>query len=170
MLTPVQASDEDVPESFGVAVNPELTKDPTTPSTQGARIMYKLWYPLKSKALAAFVAEQCTGIELIANLYVAAWFLINILITLSSKATFKNFKFPYPIMLTAAHLSVTGIGSQIASFSGWYESIHVSRDTVKKLVWFSLVFTINIWLSNYGLLVVSVPVHQVSTGTGEVQF
>eukprot|EP01056_Protomagalhaensia_sp_Gyna25_P005700 Protomagalhaensia_sp_Gyna_25__5699@NODE_812_length_2564_cov_458_831287_g640_i0_p2_GENE_NODE_812_length_2564_cov_458_831287_g640_i0NODE_812_length_2564_cov_458_831287_g640_i0_p2_ORF_typecomplete_len377_score35_60TPT/PF03151_16/5_1e59UAA/PF08449_11/1_8e22SLC35F/PF06027_12/1_5e08EamA/PF00892_20/0_00019EamA/PF00892_20/0_0052Nuc_sug_transp/PF04142_15/4_8e05Nuc_sug_transp/PF04142_15/0_043PUNUT/PF16913_5/2_4e06CRTlike/PF08627_10/6_8e05CRTlike/PF08627_10/1_5e03_NODE_812_length_2564_cov_458_831287_g640_i len=124
------------------------------------RAFYRLWF-YRVQHITQLYRECCTGQEAVANAYLVAWFIINIAITLSSKAMFSNFKFPYPMMLTAAHCAVTGVGSQIAASLNCYEYTAVNVHIIRDLIFFSLVFTVNIWLSNYGLLVVSVSVHQV---------
>eukprot|EP01054_Gregarina_sp_Poly1_P000278 Gregarina_sp_Poly_1__277@NODE_1068_length_5192_cov_185_777756_g194_i1_p3_GENE_NODE_1068_length_5192_cov_185_777756_g194_i1NODE_1068_length_5192_cov_185_777756_g194_i1_p3_ORF_typecomplete_len395_score54_90TPT/PF03151_16/4_7e57UAA/PF08449_11/2_6e23Nuc_sug_transp/PF04142_15/2_9e05Nuc_sug_transp/PF04142_15/0_00052EamA/PF00892_20/2_5e06EamA/PF00892_20/0_029SLC35F/PF06027_12/2_9e03SLC35F/PF06027_12/2_9e06SLC35F/PF06027_12/0_24CRTlike/PF08627_10/7_7e06CRTlike/PF08627_10/9_7PUNUT/PF16913_5/0_1_NODE_1068 len=127
-----------------------------------ARILLKLWF-LKTRLFNWH--NILTGKEAKANIYLLIWFTLNVVITLCSKAMFSSFKFPYPMMLTAVHCAVTGIGSQIASYSKCYPTSRISIRQVFGLLFFSFIFTINIWLSNYGLLVVSVPVHQVSRTT-----
>eukprot|EP01057_Protomagalhaensia_wolfi_P003871 Protomagalhaensia_wolfi_Nauph_80__3870@NODE_391_length_2619_cov_64_251550_g295_i0_p2_GENE_NODE_391_length_2619_cov_64_251550_g295_i0NODE_391_length_2619_cov_64_251550_g295_i0_p2_ORF_typecomplete_len366_score36_38TPT/PF03151_16/1_2e57UAA/PF08449_11/3_1e21SLC35F/PF06027_12/2e03SLC35F/PF06027_12/3_2e08EamA/PF00892_20/1_6e05EamA/PF00892_20/0_076Nuc_sug_transp/PF04142_15/3_4e05Nuc_sug_transp/PF04142_15/0_22PUNUT/PF16913_5/6_8e06CRTlike/PF08627_10/0_00025CRTlike/PF08627_10/1_3e03_NODE_391_length_2619_ len=129
-------------------------------SAAATRTFYRLWF-YRVQHITHLCRECWTGQEAVANAYLIAWFIINIVITLSSKAMFSNFKFPYPMMLTAAHCAVTGLGSQIAASFNCYEYTPVNLQMVRDLIFFSLVFTINIWLSNYGLLVVSVSVHQV---------
>eukprot|EP01056_Protomagalhaensia_sp_Gyna25_P005701 Protomagalhaensia_sp_Gyna_25__5700@NODE_812_length_2564_cov_458_831287_g640_i0_p1_GENE_NODE_812_length_2564_cov_458_831287_g640_i0NODE_812_length_2564_cov_458_831287_g640_i0_p1_ORF_typecomplete_len443_score36_78TPT/PF03151_16/2_1e54UAA/PF08449_11/4_6e19EamA/PF00892_20/8_5e06EamA/PF00892_20/0_13CRTlike/PF08627_10/0_00086SLC35F/PF06027_12/0_0037Nuc_sug_transp/PF04142_15/0_0067PUNUT/PF16913_5/3_NODE_812_length_2564_cov_458_831287_g640_i011482476 len=129
------------------------------------RFLLKLWF-YKSRFFDLDSWRESwrslwTGQERAANLYFIAWFILNIVITLASKAMFANFNFPYPMMLTAVHFAVTALGSQIAAYSGIYDAVTITPRQIAGLVWFSLVFTINIWLSNYALLVVSVAVHQV---------
>eukprot|EP01055_Gregarina_sp_Pseudo9_P004124 Gregarina_sp_Pseudo_9__4123@NODE_426_length_2857_cov_41_985806_g403_i0_p1_GENE_NODE_426_length_2857_cov_41_985806_g403_i0NODE_426_length_2857_cov_41_985806_g403_i0_p1_ORF_typecomplete_len460_score115_72TPT/PF03151_16/1_7e55UAA/PF08449_11/7_4e19EamA/PF00892_20/6_6e06EamA/PF00892_20/0_067SLC35F/PF06027_12/2_1e03SLC35F/PF06027_12/3_4e05SLC35F/PF06027_12/12CRTlike/PF08627_10/0_00086Nuc_sug_transp/PF04142_15/0_0025TMP_2/PF06791_13/0_043PUNUT/PF16913_5/5_9_NODE_426_length_2857_cov_41_985806_g403_i0127 len=137
-----------------------------TPSSVAARsayrrLLFKLWF-YKSRFLTIDSwRPMWTGQEGVANLYFIAWFALNIVITLSSKAMFSNFKFPYPMMLTAVHCAVTGLGSQLAAWLGTYKAVRITPQQLAGLGVFSLVFTVNIWLSNYALLVVSVAVHQV---------
>eukprot|EP01053_Blabericola_migrator_P007106 Blabericola_migrator_1__7105@NODE_35_length_17941_cov_94_946347_g31_i0_p6_GENE_NODE_35_length_17941_cov_94_946347_g31_i0NODE_35_length_17941_cov_94_946347_g31_i0_p6_ORF_typecomplete_len394_score49_06TPT/PF03151_16/1_4e53UAA/PF08449_11/1_6e18EamA/PF00892_20/1_4e05EamA/PF00892_20/0_18CRTlike/PF08627_10/0_0023Nuc_sug_transp/PF04142_15/0_045SLC35F/PF06027_12/1_6e03SLC35F/PF06027_12/0_0077PhoLip_ATPase_N/PF16209_5/0_042PUNUT/PF16913_5/1_5Trp_oprn_chp/PF09534_10/1_8e04Trp_oprn_chp/PF09534_10/6_6e02Trp len=125
------------------------------------RFFLKLWF-YKSRFLDVEAWRNLwSPSNKVANIYFIAWFILNIVITLTSKAMFANFKFPYPMMLTAVHFSFTALGSQIAAWLHLYDAVTITPKNIAGLFWFSLVFTVNIWLSNYALLVVSVAVHQV---------
>lgn len=65
------------------------------------------------------------------------------------------------MLLTAVHLGCTGVMSQGMKLAGAYDATSITFQQVKSLVLFSLIFTINIWVSNFSLMAVSVAVHQV---------
>ncbi|EZG81686.1 triose-phosphate transporter family protein [Gregarina niphandrodes] len=96
-----------------------------------------------------------------AMVYLTVWFVTNIAITICSKALFKDLRFPYPLMLTAIHLGCTAVMAIIVSYTGVYAPEAVTVSLLKHCLPFSVVFTLNIWLSNYSLMFVSINVHQV---------
>jgi len=64
-------------------------------------------------------------------------------------------------MMTCIHLLFTSVGVQLCAWCGFYSPKKLTRDNVKTVVWFSVVFSVNIWLSNASLMAVSVNLHQV---------
>eukprot|EP01068_Selenidium_serpulae_P005319 Selendium_serpulae@DN3968_c0_g1_i5.p1 len=100
-----------------------------------------------------------------ANIYLVSWFLLNVGITLYCKAAFSFYKFPYPVIMTAIHVTFTYIGVWICARVGLYKPAPISRETFGSLLWFSVVFTVNIWLSNASLLKASIALHQVTRTT-----
>jgi len=63
--------------------------------------------------------------------------------------------------MTCIHTVFTGLGVCICWICGWYTPKAFNLPAVRSLLWFSLVFTANIWLSNASLMAVSVNLHQV---------
>eukprot|EP01054_Gregarina_sp_Poly1_P000276 Gregarina_sp_Poly_1__275@NODE_1068_length_5192_cov_185_777756_g194_i1_p2_GENE_NODE_1068_length_5192_cov_185_777756_g194_i1NODE_1068_length_5192_cov_185_777756_g194_i1_p2_ORF_typecomplete_len450_score51_10TPT/PF03151_16/4_1e56UAA/PF08449_11/1_5e18EamA/PF00892_20/2_8e06EamA/PF00892_20/0_058SLC35F/PF06027_12/6e05SLC35F/PF06027_12/7_1Nuc_sug_transp/PF04142_15/0_017Nuc_sug_transp/PF04142_15/0_92CRTlike/PF08627_10/0_00057CRTlike/PF08627_10/1_1e03PUNUT/PF16913_5/0_38_NODE_1068_length_5192_cov_185_77775 len=152
---------DETPENLDWEYSYQFPSNATARSRSYRRFLLQLWF-YKSRFLSIDSwRPMWTGQEGIANAYFIGWFALNIVITLSSKAMFSSFKFPYPMMLTAVHCAFTGLGSQIAAWTRCYPAVNISPSQVIGLFWFSIVFTVNIWLSNYALLVVSVAVHQV---------
>jgi len=90
-----------------------------------------------------------------------AWFCFNVAITLYSKAVFSTYRFPYPILMTCIHTIFTGLGVCMCWICGWYTPKGFNLQAISSLLWFSFVFTANIWLSNASLMAVSVNLHQV---------
>eukprot|EP01069_Polyplicarium_translucidae_P007299 Polyplicarium_translucidae@DN3086_c0_g1_i7.p1 len=112
--------------------------------------------PLRTRITALWGDEG-----FVANFYFVSWFTLNVVITLYSKAAFSIIKFPYPMLMTCIHMVFTALGCQICAWAGLYKPATLSRDGWKTVLWFSLIFTANIWLSNASLMMVSVNLHQV---------
>lgn len=64
------------------------------------------------------------------------------------------------MLLTAVHLTFTGIGSEAAATAKLYPVSSITKAKIIKLIPMSIIFTVNIWCSNYSLLVASVTLHQ----------
>eukprot|EP00918_Siedleckia_nematoides_P092465 GHVU01203037.1.p1 GENE.GHVU01203037.1~~GHVU01203037.1.p1 ORF type:complete len:283 (-),score=30.55 GHVU01203037.1:1421-2269(-) len=109
------------------------------------------------------------GIGNAAILYFAAWFSLNVLLTLYNKAMFHKFKFPYPLLTTSVHMITTSIGVTLARTFCHRDTLvpapPLKGRALLHLAWFSVIFSLNIWVSNLSLMVVSVSFHQVSRST-----
>eukprot|EP01071_Lankesteria_metandrocarpae_P002797 Lankesteria_metandrocarpae@DN2562_c0_g1_i1.p1 len=97
----------------------------------------------------------------LALFYLCTWFTLNVVITLYCKAVFSIHKFPYPMIMTTIHLTFTFAGVQLSALFGVFTPKPVSFQNLKTVLWFSVIFTLNIWASNASLLAVSVNLHQV---------
>eukprot|EP00922_Rhytidocystis_sp_ex-Travisia-forbesii_P058107 GHVS01085953.1.p1 GENE.GHVS01085953.1~~GHVS01085953.1.p1 ORF type:complete len:533 (+),score=56.61 GHVS01085953.1:39-1637(+) len=91
----------------------------------------------------------------------ALWFMLNIVMTIYGKALFSIYRFPYPLLLTAIHMGSTSIGVFVLELVGVHTPRRISWHTFHRLLWFSLLFSANIWLSNASLMAVSIGLHQV---------
>eukprot|EP00922_Rhytidocystis_sp_ex-Travisia-forbesii_P058094 GHVS01085940.1.p1 GENE.GHVS01085940.1~~GHVS01085940.1.p1 ORF type:complete len:491 (+),score=57.86 GHVS01085940.1:244-1716(+) len=91
----------------------------------------------------------------------ALWFILNIVMTIYGKALFSIYRFPYPLLLTAIHMGATSVGVFALEIFGLHKSRRISWSTAHRLLWFSLLFSANIWLSNASLMAVSIGLHQV---------
>lgn len=100
-----------------------------------------------------------------AKLYLVVWFILNVGITLYCKAAFSFYKFPYPVLMTAIHVTFTYLGVLVCARTGVYKPARIDLETFKSLLWFSVVFTVNIWLSNASLMTASIALHQVTRTT-----
>lgn len=99
--------------------------------------------------------------EFWAYFYLTTWFLLNIVITLYSKAVFSLYAFPCPLLLTTVHMICTAIGVFLCQAWNIFQPAQPTWTIAKTMLWFSVIFTVNIWLSNASLLAVSVNLHQV---------
>jgi len=91
------------------------------------------------------------------------YFLCNIGLTLYNKAILGSFHFPW--LLTAVHSGCSFIGCTVMLQLGHFHTAKLGRRENVALVAFSLLFTINIAISNVSLAMVSVPFHQVVRAT-----
>ncbi|KAI9500578.1 hypothetical protein GGI25_006236 [Coemansia spiralis] len=74
-------------------------------------------------------------------------------------------RFGFPWLVTATHNFSCIIGMRLLAYSGWYTP-KVLDKRQKQLLWiFSVLYTINIAVSNVSLHYVTVPLHQVVRGT-----
>ncbi|KXL44493.1 hypothetical protein M433DRAFT_68251 [Acidomyces richmondensis BFW] len=93
----------------------------------------------------------------------ALYFVFNLGLTLSNKGVMQRANFPW--LLTVMHTTATSIGCFAMAATG---RLKLSRLDLKEhltLVAFSLLFTLNIAVSNVSLALVSVPFHQVLRST-----
>ncbi|ETN43807.1 uncharacterized protein HMPREF1541_11131 [Cyphellophora europaea CBS 101466] len=95
--------------------------------------------------------------------YLFGYFLCNIGLTLYNKAILGSFKFPW--LLTALHAGCSSIGCSVMLQLGYFHATKLTRRENLALFAFSLLFTINIAISNVSLAMVSVPFHQVVRAT-----
>lgn len=92
-------------------------------------------------------------------LFLAAYFCLNLFLTLSNKSVLGKAKFPW--LLTAVHCSSTSIGCFAMLGSGALKLTKLGFRENLVLFGFSFLFTINIAISNVSLAMVSVPFHQI---------
>ncbi|KAL0084063.1 triose-phosphate transporter family-domain-containing protein [Phycomyces blakesleeanus] len=93
--------------------------------------------------------------------WLAMYFVLNLTLTLYNKIIMSLFDFPFPWTLTAIHTFCGAVGS----FVFWQSDIFApanlgERENMIMLV-FSVLYTINIAISNVSLNLVTVPFHQV---------
>lgn len=96
-------------------------------------------------------------------LFLAAYFALNLGLTLSNKALLGKAKFPW--LLTTLHASSTSIGCFLWMGFGSLKLTRLGRQENLVLVAFSVLFTLNIAISNVSLSMVSVPFHQIMRST-----
>ncbi|CAK7200350.1 hypothetical protein SEUCBS139899_003044 [Sporothrix eucalyptigena] len=95
--------------------------------------------------------------------YLAAYFACNVALTLYNKSILG--KFSYPWLLTAIHAGSASIGCWILELRGVVKRSELSRRDESVLLAFSVLFTINIAVSNVSLAMVSIPFHQIMRST-----
>lgn len=94
--------------------------------------------------------------------YLVTWFLANLGLTLMSKSMFRPSIFPFPLLLTSVHMLGTWIMCVIVRGIRLTDECRAwSWDQWRGCLWFSIVMTVNIWLSNFSLMSVSISVHQI---------
>merc|ERR1712014_515943 len=96
-------------------------------------------------------------------LFLAAWFFFNLALTISNKAVLGKAKFPW--LLTTLHASATSIGCFGLMGLGMVKLTALSTRENLILLAFSVLFTVNIAISNVSLAMVSVPLHQIMRST-----
>ncbi|KAI5120319.1 hypothetical protein M0805_000379 [Coniferiporia weirii] len=91
--------------------------------------------------------------------WLALYFLSNLSLTLYNK--FVLVRFPFPYTLTALHALCGSIGGYILMERGVFEPRQLSLGENVVLAAFSVLYTVNIAVSNLSLGLVTVPFHQV---------
>jgi hypothetical protein len=96
------------------------------------------------------------------------YFVMNLSLTLYNKAVLGHFNFPW--LLTTFHTSSAALGCLTIMLT-WPSSLSLSRIAKRDhliLLAFSVLFTVNIAISNVSLAMVSVPFHQIVRSTTPV--
>ncbi|KZO94699.1 TPT-domain-containing protein, partial [Calocera viscosa TUFC12733] len=91
--------------------------------------------------------------------WLALYFAFNLGLTLYNKGVLV--KFPFPYTLTAVHALCGSIGCWIALELGYFKPQPLTRAEAITLGAFSVLYTVNIAVSNISLHLVTVPFHQV---------
>lgn len=81
--------------------------------------------------------------------YIAIYFALNLLMTLSNKAVMQAAKFPW--LLTTTHTLATAVGCAILLLTGHFKTTRLSSQDNLMLVLFSSLFALNIAVSNVSL-------------------
>ncbi|TCD69936.1 UAA transporter [Steccherinum ochraceum] len=92
-------------------------------------------------------------------LWLLLYFSFNLLLTLSNKSVLTTFPFPYT--LTGLHTLCSTIGCCILQIRGVYTPKPLTSRNKLVLAAFSILYAINITISNVSLQLVTVPFHQV---------
>ncbi|KAI0342426.1 TPT-domain-containing protein [Trametopsis cervina] len=91
--------------------------------------------------------------------WLALYFTLNLLLTLSNKSVLTGFPFPYS--LTALHTLCSAVGGLVLRWQGVYIPKSLTRREEYSLAMFSLLYGLNVAVSNVSLNLVTVPFHQV---------
>lgn len=109
------------------------------------------------------------------GLWIMGYFASNILLTIHNKFILSSLNFKFPWFLTAIHLTVSGIGAFIIQKSTIGHCVEEKCTNKRPTFWhfiiilgYSIVYTLNIALSNIGLIYASLSFHQLSRGAGPV--
>ncbi|KAM7186791.1 Triose-phosphate Transporter family domain containing protein [Rhypophila sp. PSN 637] len=95
--------------------------------------------------------------------YLAIYFMCNISLTIYNKLILG--KFAYPWTLTALHAGSASIGCYVLLMRGHFSLTKLTFQQNTVLVFFSILFTVNIATSNVSLAMVSIPFHQIMRST-----
>ena len=96
--------------------------------------------------------------------WITLYFATNLMLTIHNKWVMSKTGFDFPWILTAIHITMSGIGSyfldsiQIGKRSNRFFG---SREEIKPLVAFSFLYSLNIAVCNLSLTFVSLALHQV---------
>ncbi|KAF8892896.1 triose-phosphate transporter family-domain-containing protein [Infundibulicybe gibba] len=93
------------------------------------------------------------------SLWLSLYFCFNLCLTLYNKGVLVRFPFPYT--LTAVHALCGSIGSALLVRAGVFSPTKLSAREIAILAAFSVLYTVNIVVSNSSLHLVTVPFHQV---------
>lgn len=95
--------------------------------------------------------------------YLAGWFALNLLLTIYNKALLDGFHFPW--LLTTIHATCVSVGCCCLLAVGHFKLTKLGSTENVALLAFSVLFTMNIAVSNVSLAAVSVPFHQIMRST-----
>ncbi|KAJ2809509.1 hypothetical protein H4R20_000010 [Coemansia guatemalensis] len=96
---------------------------------------------------------------------IASYLLISLFLTLHNKMVLQWYNFGFPWLVTAVHSLGGIIGMHILLVTGYFTPKKLDSKQMKILLIFSLLYTVNIAMSNVSLHYVSVPLHQIVRGT-----
>jgi hypothetical protein len=88
--------------------------------------------------------------------WLTVYFLFSLGLTLHNK--FVLLYFPFPWLLTAAHTLASTIGCLFLSHIGFFKPQKLTLKENMSMIAFSLLYTVNIAVSNVSLAMVTVPV------------
>ncbi|RKO99127.1 hypothetical protein CXG81DRAFT_28092 [Caulochytrium protostelioides] len=97
--------------------------------------------------------------------YIALYFVFNLSLTLYNKMMMQLFEFPFPWTLTGVHVFFGAIGSMACASAGVFQPVTLTASENSLMLMFSVLYTINIAVSNVSLHMVTVPFHQVVRST-----
>ncbi|RCH84403.1 UAA transporter [Rhizopus stolonifer] len=103
-------------------------------------------------------SQQCLESSM---LWLAMYFFLNLGLTLYNKVIMAMFQFPFPWALTAVHTLCGTIGSYAFWKLGLFKPANLGERENMVMLMFSVLYTINIAISNVSLNLVTVPFHQV---------
>ena len=89
--------------------------------------------------------------------YLALYFALNLGLTLFNKAVLGKFAFPW--LLTAIHTSTAALGCQLLRWQGQFEVTTLTTRENVTLLAFSVLYTVNIAISNVSLYVQITPLN-----------
>ncbi|KAJ3173434.1 UAA transporter [Geranomyces variabilis] len=93
------------------------------------------------------------------------YFTFNLTLTLYNKLIFSAFAFPFPWTLTAIHTLCGTLGCYLCAATGLFVPARLGRREKYVMAAFSVLYTVNIAISNVSLNLVTVPFHQVVRST-----
>ncbi|KAI9207642.1 triose-phosphate transporter family-domain-containing protein [Polychytrium aggregatum] len=94
-------------------------------------------------------------------LWLLFYFSVNLTLTIHNKAVLQLYRFPFPWTLTAIHIMCSTLGCSALSAFGVFRPVACSPRDMIKILGFSILYTVNIAVSNISLSMVTVPFHQV---------
>ncbi|KAI8907909.1 triose-phosphate transporter family-domain-containing protein [Gorgonomyces haynaldii] len=97
----------------------------------------------------------------VAGAWLLFYFVSNLSLTIYNKAVMQYFQFPFPFLLTMIHALCGSLGCLVFYLCGYYPVKKLNTKGHWQMVLFSLLYTINIAVSNVSLHMVTVPFHQV---------
>lgn len=96
------------------------------------------------------------------ELWIFLYFAVNLILTIHNKWVLNRLNFNFPWILTALHVSVSGIGSfAFQKYMLRVPSTRISWAIHGKLLLFSVLYAVNIAISNVSLSYVSLAFHQL---------
>ncbi|KAL2358121.1 triose-phosphate transporter family-domain-containing protein [Cryomyces antarcticus] len=119
--------------------------------------------PLSTNLPTSFADGSLTGTSRMEFTYLAVYFAFNLGLTLFNKAVMG--KFPFPYLLTAIHTGCSPLGCVLLHKLGHFTLTNLTSREHAKLYLFSMLYTLNVAISNLSLHHVTIPFHQVIRAT-----
>lgn len=98
------------------------------------------------------------------TIYMAAYFTINLVLTIHTKWLLSRTDFSFPWILSGLHIFVSSLGAWLTLRLGnrKHEFVKLTKSLITKIGLFSALYSINIAMSNVSMKYVSLAFHQVS--------
>lgn len=94
--------------------------------------------------------------------WLIGYIVINLGVTFLNKGLFQNYGWPYPTTLALWHYTCTAIGTILyVRVFRIIPAATLEWSSIAKLLVFSMLFNVNIWISNFSLNLVSMAMHQM---------
>ncbi|TKA78108.1 hypothetical protein B0A49_01792 [Cryomyces minteri] len=119
--------------------------------------------PLSTNLPTSFADGDLMGTSRMEFTYLAVYFAFNLALTLFNKAVMG--KFPFPYLLTAIHTGCSSLGCVLLHKLGRFTLTNLTSREHAKLYLFSVLYTLNVAVSNLSLHHVTIPFHQVIRAT-----
>ncbi|KAJ1956888.1 hypothetical protein EC988_001110, partial [Linderina pennispora] len=100
-----------------------------------------------------------------AALSTCIYLFISLALTLHNKMVLQWYQFSFPWLVTATHSLGGIVGTQIMQRLGTFTPVRLDKQQQRILWQFSVLYTVNIAVSNISLNFVTIPFHQVVRGT-----
>jgi hypothetical protein len=95
-----------------------------------------------------------------ASMWLGAYFVLNLILTIYNKAVMQFLHFRYPWSLTAIHTLASTAGCLGLAWMGVFTPASLGLRENLVMIAFSTLYTVNIAISNVSLNLVTVPFHQ----------
>lgn len=106
---------------------------------------------------------SCLSSPSAGSLWVVFYFAANFILTLHNKYVLSSLEFNCPWALTSMHILLSGLGSYIIMGPSKKDSTEEQKSlSPLKLILFSLLYSLNIALSNISMIFVSLAFHQLA--------
>ncbi|KAJ2765944.1 hypothetical protein IWQ57_004577, partial [Coemansia nantahalensis] len=96
---------------------------------------------------------------------IVLYLAISLALTLHNKMVLQWHRFGFPWLVTAVHTLAGMVGMRLLEAAGYFTPKHLDARQKRLLAMFSVLYTVNIAVSNVSLHYVSVPLHQTVRGT-----
>lgn len=95
--------------------------------------------------------------------FLIGYFLANLLLTLHTKWLMARSNFVFPWMISGLHIWISGLGAWLTLRFAYdkYKFVTLNRSLAMKIFWFSIIYSINIAMSNVSMKYVSLSLHQI---------
>lgn len=129
------------------------------PSTRRSYSLLLLFLPKWDQATRMPVPHTSEPNSLASTAFwLILYFAFNLSLTLYNKAVMQFYSFPFPWTLTTIHTLFGTLGCYATATFGWFKPATLGKQEKKVMLAFSVLYTINIAISNVSLNLVTIPV------------